>query len=146
MKLPHRFTGTRDGDVTMTPMIDVVSLLLLFFVCTASFQIAEQILPTSLLTAGTTSTAVEVEPEPELERVLVRLGAEGGQTRWIVNERPYDTLGEVRDVLRVVAELDPGLPVILDVEDAVPLGDVIDVYDLSRIVGFDKIQFAADAE
>ena len=35
-------------DVTMTPMIDVVFLLLIFFICTASFQIVEQNLPSRI--------------------------------------------------------------------------------------------------
>jgi biopolymer transport protein ExbD len=46
-------------------------------------------------------------------------------------------------VLGEVAQIDASLPVILDVDGQVPLGDMIDVYDLSRLVGFDRIQFAA---
>ena len=37
-----------DVDVKMTPMIDVVFLLLVFFIWTASFQIVEQVLPSSV--------------------------------------------------------------------------------------------------
>ncbi|MBC8874781.1 MAG: biopolymer transporter ExbD, partial [Planctomycetes bacterium] len=37
-----------DLDVKMTPMIDVVFLLLVFFVWTASFHIVEHILPSSV--------------------------------------------------------------------------------------------------
>mgnify|MGYP001380259885 CR=1 FL=1 len=40
----------------LTPMIDVVFLLLIFFICTASFQIVEQTLPSGVqleLPAGT---------------------------------------------------------------------------------------------
>jgi hypothetical protein len=35
---------------------------------------------------------------------------------------------------------------VLDPASDVPLGDVIDVFDLSRVVGFQKVQFAASAE
>ena len=38
------------------------------------------------------------------------------------------------------------LPVILDVDGEVPLEDVIDVYDLCRRIGLDRIQFAASVD
>ena len=45
MRIPDSSTHSGDRqDVTMTPMIDVVFLLLIFFICTASFQIVEQTL------------------------------------------------------------------------------------------------------
>jgi biopolymer transport protein ExbD len=128
----------------MTPMIDVVFQLMIFFICTASFQLAEELLPTSLAEAGGTSTRSPIEIEPELERILVRGTHADGSTRWIVNERPCDSLVEVRQVLRAVAKIDRALPVILDVAGDVPLGDMIDVYDLCRLEGFEKIQFAAE--
>jgi biopolymer transport protein ExbD len=143
MRLPRQNNGRGSIEIAMTPMIDVVFLLLVFFVCTASFQAPEDVLPSSILAAGTTPSDLKLEPEPNLERVVVKLRSPAGRLAWIVNDRPYDNLRAVRDGLKAVAEIDPGLPVILDVDGAVPLGDVIDVYDISRVVGFDKIQFAA---
>ena len=130
----------------MTPMIDVVFLLLIFFVCTASFQIAEEILPAGLLALGGSAVDVDLQPEVDLERVIVKIGDRAGRVAWLVNDRPYENLSQVRDVLAAVAQIDAGVPVILDVEGAVPLGHVIDAYDVCRLVGFDKIQFAASAE
>ena len=52
MKRPSQLVDQRasavDMDSAMTPMIDVVFLLLIFFVWTASFQIVEQILPSEI--------------------------------------------------------------------------------------------------
>ena len=129
----------------MTPMIDVVFLLLIFFVCTASFQMVEDLLPTSLAATGGTSAPAPAEVEPELERVLIQATRTGGQTRWIVNERSCDSLSDVQRVLQAVVRIDRSLPVILDVQPQVPLGDMIDLYDLCRLVGFERIQFAASA-
>ena len=39
-------------EVKMTPMIDVIFLLLIFFVCTASFRAVEEVLPTNLSLPG----------------------------------------------------------------------------------------------
>ena len=52
----------------MTPMIDVIFLLLIFFVCTASFQAPEQILPTNLRLPG----SLDNLPPPD-EALLVGL-------------------------------------------------------------------------
>jgi biopolymer transport protein ExbD len=82
--------------------------------------------------------------EPDLERIIVRATRADGTTDWVVNERPCDTLAEVRQVLRAASKIDRSLPVILDVAGDVPLGDMIDVYDLCRLEAFKKIQFAAE--
>jgi biopolymer transport protein ExbD len=44
--------------------------------------------------------------------------------------------------LQLVAGIKTDAPVILHPDEEVPVGNVIDVYDISRIAGFDKIQFA----
>jgi biopolymer transport protein ExbD len=128
----------------MTPMIDVVFLLMIFFICTASFQLVEESLPTSLAVSSGTNSQTTIEREPEFERIVVQAKHVDGKTRWTVNERPCNDAGEVRQVLKTVAEIDRSLPVIIDVADEVPLGDMIDVYDLSRLEGFEKIQIAAE--
>lgn len=143
MRLPFRSRTSGSTEIAMTPMIDVVFLLLIFFICTASFQIAENVLPSNLLLAGSTVSDLDVEPDLQLERVIVKLRMSERKLGWIVNDRPYAMLADVQAVLRAVAEIDPSLPVILDVEGSVPLGDVIDVFDICRRVGFEKIQFAA---
>jgi biopolymer transport protein ExbD len=143
MRVPHSHHGRGSLDISMTPMIDVVFQLLIFFICTASFQEPEELLPTQFAVSAGTTDVTAVETEPALERVLVRATRRGEQTEWIVNERPCPNLMEVRLVLSEVAQIDRSLPVILDVDNEIPLGDMIDVYDLCRLVGFEKIQFAA---
>ena len=134
------------GDSAMTPMIDVVFLLLIFFVCTASFEIPEQVLPSSLLAAGGQAADVEPLEEIDLEQVIIKLQMEDQRVRWNVNERPLDSLLGVKTLLAAIVDIDPSVPVILDVDGRVPLGHAIDVYDVCRLVGFSKIQFAASVE
>jgi biopolymer transport protein ExbD len=143
MRVPSHHDDRRQTDVAMTPMIDVVFQLMIFFICTASFQLSEELLPTSLAVTSGTSGAAPIETQPDLERIVVRGTYTDAKTHWVVNERPCDTPAEVGQVLRNVAEIDRELPVILDVAGEVPLGDMIDVYDFSRLAGFEKIQFAA---
>ena len=146
MRVPSHLHDRRQPDIAMTPMIDVVFQLMIFFICTASFQLTEELLPTSLAITGGTTPAAAIEIEPDLERIIVHGESIEGGTTWTVNNRPCPSLVEVEQMLRAVAEIDATLPVILDVGGEVPLGDMIDVYDLCRLAGFNEIQFAAERE
>jgi len=134
-------------ELPMTPMIDVIFQLIIFFICTSSFLPPESILPTDLSMAGSVSAGTAVDPAiRDLDEIVVKLlwGDEG--IAWEVNQRRYRSLAEVRAVLAAVAEVKIDLPVILDVDRQVPLEHVIDVYDLCRQIGLQKIQFAASVE
>ena len=84
MKRPSQLVdrgGDTSMDAAMTPMIDVVFLLLVFFVWTASFQIIEQILPSQMSAQlGAEPTEVnEPPPEADFENVVIRIGWNGEQ-------------------------------------------------------------------
>jgi len=130
----------------MTPMIDVVFQLLIFFICTASFQATEELLPMGLATAADTSAASPAETGPDPERLVVSARRVGGETQWIVNERRSRSLLDVRLALEEVAATDRRRPVTLDVSGEVPLGDMINAYDICRLVGLEKIEFAVEAK
>ncbi len=131
----------------MTPMIDVIFLLLIFFVCTASFQALEEILPTNLSLPGAIAADVPVDPELEdLDEIVVKILWRKGRASWQINRRDYVRLDRVRAVLRAAAQIKVDLPVILDPAPDVPLEAVIDVYDLCRQIGLEKVQFAASDE
>ena len=131
----------------MTPMVDVVFMLLIFFVWTASFRVAELALPSSLITQEQGPGSVEVDPELEdLDRVIVRLGWSGTQPLWTINDVPVPSLLDVRQRLEAVAKITANLPVLVDPVAEIPLGHVIDVYDLARQAGFESVQFAAEPQ
>ncbi|OHB72273.1 MAG: hypothetical protein A2V70_10410 [Planctomycetes bacterium RBG_13_63_9] len=148
MRLPTQHRDQRGRlDVTMTPMIDVIFLLLIFFVCTASFRAPERTLPTHLLLRGSIDSDVEVDPAiVDLDEIVVKLLRANGRTHWQINDVDYGQLAQVRAVLTKVKGLKADLPVILDVDASVPMEDVIDVYDVCRQVGLEKVQFAASVE
>jgi biopolymer transport protein ExbD len=141
MRLPTHH-GRTSTDVAMTPMIDVVFQLLIFFICTASFQQVEELLPMSLAAPGGANAASTSEATPQPQRIVVHATRTDGQTRWTVNDRPAASLQEVERLVRAVSEADRTAPITLDVSKAVPLGDMIDVYDLCRLADIEKIEFA----
>jgi biopolymer transport protein ExbD len=141
MRVPSHHNDRRQTDIAMTPMIDVVFQLLIFFICTASFQLSEELLPTGLaITGGAVPPMIDIDPE--IERIIVRGKSIDRGTKWTVNDRSCTSLVEVGQMLRAVAAIDRALPVVLDVGSEVPLGDMIDVYDLCRLVRFERIEFA----
>jgi biopolymer transport protein ExbD len=144
---PYHRDGRGRLDVKMTPMIDVIFLLLIFFVCTASFQPPEQTLPANLALPGSATDAAPIDPEWEdLEEIVVKVFWRGGQPGWQINQRDLPDLAEVRAVLKAAAAVQIDLPVILDVQGQVPVEHAIDVWDACRQIGLERIQFAASVE
>jgi biopolymer transport protein ExbD len=144
MRRPSVFHRDQSGlEIKMTPMIDVVFLLLVFFVWTASFHAVEYLLPSSLSQQlGNAEVIDSPPPEAEFEDVVVRILWQDDQVVWQVNGQDVLSLDAVKQRLQLVAGIKTDAPVILHPDEEVPVGNVIDVYDISRIAGFDKIQFA----
>ena len=146
MRLPS--SNSRQGrelEIKLTPMIDVVFLLLVFFIWNARLQKYAYVLPSQLSTAMGNQDAQPVEPPPEsdFDDVVVRIRWLNDQPAWSINETPVSNLDQLQEKLKVIQEIKRDAPVILHPDKQVPLGHVIDVYDRSRSAGFDRIQFAA---
>lgn len=152
MKRPSQLVDQRasavDMDSAMTPMIDVVFLLLIFFVWTASFQIVEQILPSEMSSQlGNQQTDLaDPPPEADFDKVIVRIGWNGTTPTWNLNKQPVDSLDTLRDQLAAIAAIKADALVILDPDSVVPLGNVIEVFDLSKLAGFVKVSFAVSGD
>ena len=133
---------------TLTPMIDVVFLLLVFFLWTTSFQMIEYILPTELSAAPAAGSANNSTPQQEwdFDPIIIKIAWHRNQPQWVVNNESVDSLNTVHKTLVAVAQIKPDLPVIIDPEEGVPFGHVIDVYDISQLSGFRQIQFAVSGE
>ena len=139
----------RGLTVAMTPMIDVVFLLLVFFLWTASFHISEQVLPSAIQEAVGSQSAVEVDPPPEADfqpvviRVVPGADAVGAATvTWTINGRPATSISAVRKSLTDVFQVQPQAPVVIHPEPDTPVQYVIEAYDAARIVGFDEVELA----
>ncbi len=143
-----RRSGAVDMDSAMTPMIDVVFLLLVFFVWTASFQIAEQVLPSTLSEQTGSDPINNVDPpEPkDFEDVVVRIGWDGVSPIWRINSDIFPSLAEVQQRLTSISKIGTDSPVILNPEPAVPLGFVIEAYDVAKHSGFKEVAFAIKAQ
>ena len=137
-----------DGEA-MTPMIDVVFLLLVFFVCASIGQRPDQLLPAAL-NSGTTESDTEipdtVEPTPwDHQQVRIHLAIDPARATSAVvrlNEQPIEGMNELSERLRRLAQIDPKSPVILDVDEDVQIQNFISIYDLCQSLDFETINFA----
>jgi biopolymer transport protein ExbD len=148
MRVPSRYSGGRSRELKLelTPMIDCVFLLMIYFIWTSSFGIVEDVLPSRLsVIAGTGQTTTNQPPPPEadFDNVVVRVIHTGAEPAWTVNSTPVGSLEELRGQLAAIAGVKRDAPVILHPDPEVDLGHVIEVYDLARLAGFEKVQFAA---
>lgn len=141
---PPRINRAEPADLRLMPMIDVVFLLLIFFVWTSSFRQPERSLSSKLsLPAGTTEPIERaVTPEIDLGQLTVRLRSRQGALQLSLNQRPVGSLAQLQQQLRQLAAIDSGLPVIIHPDPELRLATVIDVYDIIRGAAFHKVRFA----
>ncbi len=147
MRIPsHRDRGENRENMSMTPMIDVVFLLLIFFVCASLGQIPEAVLPTELA-AGAVEAADPLEREnPRDEYWLYLKQSDDGRIVYEINNARFDRVEVLEKTLNLLAELASQDPLVLDIAGEVPIGDMIHVYDAARRAGFESIHFAADPD
>ncbi len=150
MKVPSTFRERKPIELQLTPMIDCVFLLMIYFLWSSSFAIAEMALPSKLSAASAAGSAPRMNEPPLAEadfpNVVIRILWNGSAAVWTVNDVPLGSLDELKQRLVSIVRIKRDAPIVLDPASDVPLGDVIEVFDLSRLVGFQKIQFAASVE
>jgi len=133
---------TTSAELQMTPIIDVIFLLLIFFMCTAHFSPPEEILPMNTTLPGSLSAEVVLPDPVNLDTVLIQIFFDQ-ETHWQIEGNQCSTLHEVRNILRLIQKAKPDIPVIIASADVVPIEHVIDVYDLCCLLGLSRVQFAA---
>jgi biopolymer transport protein ExbD len=149
MKRPSSYLRRQDAASTesmMTPMIDVVFQLLIFFVWTSSFQVIEQILP-SQMTAQTGNEQSQTDvppPEADFDQVVIRIGWDSANPQWRINDAPVASLAELKTHLENLYRVKQDATIILHPEPDVPLEHVINAYDQAKLVMFTKVSFAVN--
>jgi len=127
------------AEFQITPMIDVVFLLLVFFVVTYSMAQIERELSVSLPRAENADQA-----SSRIHKIVVNVGAEGEIT---VNRRPME-LDALLDRLERLAQLDPGgVPaVIIRADRACAWRHIVAVMDICAQAEVRHVLFNTRAE
>ncbi|NND99264.1 MAG: biopolymer transporter ExbD [Pirellulaceae bacterium] len=133
-------------EVKMTPMIDVVFLLLVFFVWTSSFEIPEFDLPSSLAqvpAGGSELNESDSQPIEAFDEVVVKLLVQDASTLIQLNGKLVPDVKTLRAQLADIIALGVQPPIIIDPADRVTMDRAIEVYDAARDAGADRVLFAA---
>lgn len=145
MRLPGN--SSRDYGDPMTPMIDVVFNLLIFFVVTAVGSAPEELLPADLPSNG--AVVAEIPPEKRdswVTDIWLKLSLAEGDTLSVdMNGTVYHDLTQLKANLRALAEVGPESPVVLDIAPSVQMEQLVDVWDTCTAAGFQSVSFAVDA-
>jgi biopolymer transport protein ExbD len=126
----------------MTPMIDVIFLLLTFFVLTAKFQEPEQLLPIVMGRGEAVQrdlAAVPVRIRADKAGCVVAFGDTGETV--IAAEKPADGLLILTQQVQRHFEATGGGPIELYCEDGVVWDFVVKVYDVLYVLGAQDITF-----
>lgn len=165
MRVPtyHDRRGLQNHQ-TMTSMIDIVFLLLIFFVCASIGQMRELFLPTELSPGIATAEQTAAEQKTvtlflsvdSAKRLEIRL--DDGETTEIIFQQilraPLSSgsdvagsdIGKLQQRLQQQADDFPASSLILDSKPNVPMGDLLTVYHLCGQCGFQTVHIATDPQ
>ncbi len=124
MKIPIKATSDKIGfSIKMTPMIDVIFLLMIFFIMTLNIQDPEGFLKNRLpdQTAPTVS-----DRQTDWEVVRIHLAVRKGQPHIFLQKR---LINDLPDLLRNLNLLPRDIMIVIEPESKIAYKHVIGVYD-----------------
>src|SRR3954454_19686454 len=104
MRVPSPFRDRRAAvELQLTPMIDCVFLLMIYFLWSSSFAVAEMSLPSRLSAsprgAGPGHSGQPPPPEADFPSIVVGVLGPGSEPIWTVNQTPVGSLADLRQML-----------------------------------------------
>lgn len=140
--------GSTSLDNMMTPMIDVVFLLLVFFLTTASFQRLEKLLPSSVSassdsTLGESQDTPPVPPQEDIHDCVIKIRRLENQIEYQWNGVRVESLEAIEQRLIGILKVRADIPIIVDPDDSILAGDALGVYDLVKRAGASSLYMVA---
>jgi biopolymer transport protein ExbD len=145
MRKPE-LSGSDSLEIKMTPMIDVVFLLLIFFIWTSSFELPEFDLPSAIAEppAGAAELSNEDPPPTEaFEEIVVRVTMRDADIVLELNGQRVEDALALKNRLAEIVALGVQPPVIIDPDEQITMNTAVEVYDAARAAGADRVLFAA---
>lgn len=142
MKAPVQ-TRNSSLDLQLTTLIDVVFLLLIFFVWTSSFEKPEYDLASEMAMPAAAASLSTNLPPPLFDEIEIQLGPTRGNAVSIaLNRQPLANLAQLRTELLAIVKIGVQPAIIIQPDDQTQMEHAIQVYDLVRTLGFDQVLFA----
>lgn len=120
------------SDINVTPLVDVVLVLLIIFMVTAKLIVARGIAVDSPRTASGAEVKSTLQVTIDRERQLY------------VNGDPYDDVARAQARVESMRQDNPELKAIITADSSVPHGDVMRVIDFIKLAGVTKFALTSD--
>ena len=142
MLLTRRKHQQTRPQLNMAAMVDIVFLLLIFFMCTSSISQLESSLSgqVSHLGPGSGRESEDILP------FIVRLERVSGGVLVSLEDRPCATFEDLFDRLRDAYARGGDNPVLIKGQGVVPFGYMVAALDACRRAGFQAVAFSAKGE
>lgn len=119
----------RTPTINIVPLVDVLTVLLFFFLVTMQFK--------QVSTLNITVPKIETAGENEIaEQIVIAVSPEG---EFFLNDRSVYR-EQLDEAMRLAGELTPDMPVLLIADENVPLKNVTEVMDICRANQLNKIR------
>ncbi|MBX3423854.1 MAG: biopolymer transporter ExbD [Pirellulaceae bacterium] len=136
----------RPVEIAMTPMIDVIFLLLIFFLATSSFRLVEQLLPSGISqmqsTGGPDSMPPPDVPPEAVHQVVVKLDWQLEALTVSLNGQRLREFADLRSHFLQIAQVQVAVPVVIDPSPDTPAQVVVEAYDWARTAGLPQVYLA----
>jgi len=149
MKVP-KLSQSNHAELKMTPMIDVVFLLLIFFIWTSSFEIPEFDLPSAVAdptaqqsTVGQIEATDQPPPVEPFDEIVIRLSRADARLIVELNDEPLDGLATLKTRLSEIVSIGVQPAVIIEPSAEITMNVAVATYDAARAAGADRVLFAA---
>lgn len=120
------------SDINVTPLVDVVLVLLIIFMVTAKLIVARGISVDSPKTASGDEVKSTLQVTIDKDRQLY------------VNGDPYDDIAAAQARVESMREGNPELKAIITADTSVPHGDVMRVIDFVKLAGVTRFALTSD--
>ncbi len=147
MRVPNH-SSSNTITLKMTSMIDVVFLLLVFFIWTSSFEIPEFDLPSAIAlppTGGIESTDQQPPIEP-FDEIVIRLSRKEAQLQIELNQQPIANLDLLQNRLAQIIAIGVQPPIIIHPSAEITMNVAVAAFDAAKRAGADRVLFAASPE
>ena len=126
----HR--DTDDSNIDLTPMLDVVFIMLIFFIVTATF----------VKESGVEFARPVAATAEERDTSTLFIGIDAQQRIWI--DRRQVELAAVRPLVEQAAKEHPQGGAVIQADASVDTGLLVKVLDRIRLAGIDRVAVAAE--
>lgn len=128
----RRLEEEQEEEINITPMLDIVFILLIFFIVTTSF----------VKEPGIDPQRPEAETAETRERGNILVAISSTDTIWM-NKRQVE-LTDVRQLMEAAVAENPESNVIIVADEHASTGAVIDLMDRVRLAGISSVALAAE--